>query len=443
MNQTRVSVGILLIALMAVSWCSLLGGQAVQSAQLTQAVEQAQSYRDRQLYAMSIQEYGKAIAQAPSKALYRELLDVYQLYYTQTSTSAVMRAYTGALDSACGAYPKEASFWEEYVQLYLDRSDYTNAGRVLQKAKNRGASSQALQEQLAAAYYAFQTGYGAYLQVLPGCWDGYYTVRGDDGWGMVTSKGDTVLSPVYVLMGPVGASGRVLATDAGGDCWLVDSKGMLHAHYERPALQAGCWSEGLVPALLDGGDAWSYLSDDGQVVLSGYQAAGAFYQGQAAVQTDRGWQVIDPSGAPVRDALWEDIRLNSDGAFLQNGRILAKSGGSWRIYSASWKEQEDFSCDDIDVYIDGGIAFCRDGQWGFVDKNGRELIAPAYDRARSFSGGVAAVCKDGLWGFIDGEGRLVVDFQFTDAGYFSKEGSCQVQLEQSGPYRIIRWVVAR
>ena len=40
--------------------------------------------------------------------------------------------------------------------------------------------------------------------------------------------------------------------------------------------------------------------------------------------------------------------------------------------------------------------------------NGEEVIAPAYDQARSFSGGVAAVCKDGLWGLMRSDGTEVL-----------------------------------
>ena len=90
-----------------------------------------------------------------------------------------------------------------------------------------------------------------------------------------------------------------------------------------------------------------------------------------------------------------------------------------------------------------GIVIGGGGQMT-VDEDGEELIAPAYDEARSFSGGVAAVCQNGLWGFIDEEGQLVVDFQFADAGYFDPEtGSCPVQLEENGSYRMIQWAVAR
>lgn len=57
MNQTRVSVAILLVLLMGAGWMVLLGGQASQSAAQSDAIELARSYRDQELYAMSIQNY--------------------------------------------------------------------------------------------------------------------------------------------------------------------------------------------------------------------------------------------------------------------------------------------------------------------------------------------------------------------------------------------------
>ena len=67
MNQTRVSVAILLVLLMGAGWMVLLGGQASQSAAQSDAIELARSYRDQELYAMSIQNYEQALAQSPSK----------------------------------------------------------------------------------------------------------------------------------------------------------------------------------------------------------------------------------------------------------------------------------------------------------------------------------------------------------------------------------------
>ena len=444
MNQTRVSVAILLVLLMGAGWMVLLGGQASQSAAQSDAIELARSYRDQELYAMSIQNYEQALAQSPSKELYQELAEVYQVYYGQNNTSAVRNDFADLLSRACGDYPREEAFWEQYVQIYLDREDYSEAYRVLNRAENARASSDTLKEQRQAVYYAFDVNYRSYIQVLPGSWDGCYVVQDREGWGLYTSAGETMLSAVYPMMGPVSADGMVVVTDADGDSWLMDDAGTPRAHYQGTAAQTGCRSEGLTPIQLAGEETWSYFSDDGQAVLSGYLEAGSFQDGQAAVRTSEGWQIIDEQGEQAEEGLWEDIRLDAAGRYDQDGCILAKSGGSWGIYSSSWKPREGFQCDDIDVHLDGAIAFCRDGLWGFVDEDGEEVIAPAYDQARSFSGGVAAVCKDGLWGFIDEEGQLVVDYQFADAGYFSPEdGSCPVQLEKGGRYQMIQWAAAR
>lgn len=54
------------------------------------------------------------------------------------------------------------------------------------------------------------------------------------------------------------------------------------------------------------------------------------------------------------------------------------------------------------------------GQWGFIDKTGKQVIPPQYQEVRSFSEGVAGVMKDGVWGFIDKNGNTVIDFQYPD-----------------------------
>ena len=443
MNQTRLSIAVFLVLLMGAGWAVVLGGQMGQSSAQSQAEEAARRYRDQELYAMSIQSYEQALAQKASKSLYQELVGVYESYYGENNTSAVRRDFADVLSRACGDYPRESAFWERYVQLYLDREDYGEAYRVLRRAEKARASSDTLDAQYRAVYYAFDSGYQSYIQLLPGSWDGCYVGQDRDGWGLFTAGGEVMLSAIYPMMGPVGGDGTVVLTDSEGESWLMDSSGTPLAHYPSAAAQAGCRAEGLTPIRYEGGDGWSYVSDDGETVLSGYLAAGSFQDGKAAVQTASGWQIIDAEGQAAEEGTWEEIRLDAAGRYDQDGVILAKSGGSWGIYSGSWKQAEGFQCDDIDIHVDGAIAFCRDGLWGFVDEDGEEVIPPSYEGARSFSGGVAAVCQDGLWGFVDEEGQLVVDFQFADAWYFSEDGSCPVQPEAGGRYQVIQWAVAR
>ena len=79
------------------------------------------------------------------------------------------------------------------------------------------------------------------------------------------------------------------------------------------------------------------------------------------------------------------------------------------------------------------------GEYGFIDKNGDEVIPCQYDDARDFCEGLAAVC-DGRWGYIDKDNNIIIplDFEWADdfvdgfarvllAGNFyiiDKEGFC-------------------
>lgn len=72
------------------------------------------------------------------------------------------------------------------------------------------------------------------------------------------------------------------------------------------------------------------------------------------------------------------------------------------------------------------LAGTGDGQssaWGFLDKQGRMAIPPAYGDARSFQNGLAAVSQDDRWGYIDKQGRWVIPPRFTDATGFNAEGT--------------------
>ena len=70
--------------------------------------------------------------------------------------------------------------------------------------------------------------------------------------------------------------------------------------------------------------------------------------------------------------------------------------------------------------IDGTYAAVqKDGKWGFIDADGKEVIEPQYEDARSFSNGYAAVQKDGKWGFINQDNEMVIEPEFDDARSFN------------------------
>ena len=70
------------------------------------------------------------------------------------------------------------------------------------------------------------------------------------------------------------------------------------------------------------------------------------------------------------------------------------------------------------------------GTWGYIDKQGRMAIPPAFREAESFQNGLAAVQQGELWGYIDTRGEWVIKPRFTRATGFNAEGTALVELDE-------------
>ena len=58
-------------------------------------------------------------------------------------------------------------------------------------------------------------------------------------------------------------------------------------------------------------------------------------------------------------------------------------------------------------YGESRAAVKKDGQWGFVDKRGKETVKPQYDNVWSYKDGRATVEKDGKRRALDLNGNEV------------------------------------
>ncbi|HZO15042.1 MAG TPA: WG repeat-containing protein [Polyangiaceae bacterium] len=86
-----------------------------------------------------------------------------------------------------------------------------------------------------------------------------------------------------------------------------------------------------------------------------------------------------------------------------------------------------------DYFVAGRARIVKDGKVGFIDRRGRIVVEPRYDYATSFCEARAAVCigcrsqpnvdhtdfVGGRWGYIDPDGRTVVALDLEAASEFS------------------------
>lgn len=73
--------------------------------------------------------------------------------------------------------------------------------------------------------------------------------------------------------------------------------------------------------------------------------------------------------------------------------------------------------DEVGEFIEGLVAVQLDGKWGFVNKKGRNVIPPKYNFVWYFSEGLAPVLK-GKWGFVNKRGEEVIPLKYNKISFF-------------------------
>jgi hypothetical protein len=177
-----------------------------------------------------------------------------------------------------------------------------------------------------------------------------------------------------------------------------------------------------------------FMDKTGKVVIEPkFQAAGDFSDGLAAVMFFKPAKVpdnekgdpydagfIDTTGKMVIPPQFEFYQPFSEGlAFvLINGRMGAiDKTGRVRIRpqfalveprpTPYWEVLDYYNAAKHWSFSEGLAVVNKLGRWGYVDKTGRFVIPPRFQRAHNFSGGLALVMVGGRVGYIDRTGKYV------------------------------------
>ncbi|WP_170880352.1 WG repeat-containing protein [Paenibacillus odorifer] len=203
------------------------------------------------------------------------------------------------------------------------------------------------------------------------------------------------------------------------------------------------FSEGLAAVEKDG--QWGFIDKTGKEVIALQYNNGAtsFSEGLAAVDDGRNIY-LDKTGKEVLDVrghfAMEYAYSFSEGlaVFAERHNDLDYKGTYYEFgyIDKTGKEVIAPQYDGADSFSEGLAAVEEDGKYGFIDKTGKEVIALKYDSAHSFSEGLAAVEKDGKYGFIDKTGKEVVALKYDSAESIS-EGLALVKKEEKNEYVFI------
>lgn len=113
-----------------------------------------------------------------------------------------------------------------------------------------------------------------------------------------------------------------------------------------------------------------------------------------------------------------------------DGLIIAVKNGKYGFINTEGKEVISFLYDEVMMFHEGLAPVKLGKNWGYINKDGKEVIYPQYEFADVFSEGYARVKKDGSWGYIDKKGEYVISPRYSDATLFVK-GIASVKLDKT------------
>ena len=111
-----------------------------------------------------------------------------------------------------------------------------------------------------------------------------------------------------------------------------------------------------------------------------------------------------PEAKEQKEMTWQKDSLTSDG---KPRWFLVSKNGNTLLDSIYYDQVMDFSEDMARVK--------KDNKWGFINKAGKEVVAPTYSQAEDFADGMACVTdvKTKKYGYIDAGGNLAVPCVYT------------------------------
>ena len=140
-----------------------------------------------------------------------------------------------------------------------------------------------------------------------------------------------------------------------------------------------------------------------------------------------------PTKTVIKDEPDRYVKINKNGLWGFRDRN-SKDMAVPAVYDEVFSFKEDLCCVQ------------KDEKFGFINRQGEEIIPLIYDCATSFSEGVACVFKGDSCGYIDTNGETVVDFKY-DAGTPVSNGECRVKKNGKwGELHIdnpddVRWII--
>ena len=406
----KAKISLILIAGMAAGW-GISGYTVVLQNSVRKQnamVEKAEEFIPDKLYIRAANQYKEALKAYSTKnnlTYERRLLDIY-------AEGGMTEEYADLVDDRIEAKTALVDEYLSRAETLIEEESIKRAIRYLQQGIEIYGDSQ-LVDLCASVKYQYNTNGTDYQEgklpsenwIIP-MWNG-------EKWGYTGKNGRTNIEFEYDDATRFSGDYAVVKID--GVYTLIDQNGYWNAVDKNGLDQVIDIAGDKIIGVKDG-KYGIYSNMFERLNEEDYEDAHLNDNGMVVVKKDGKWAVLDGNMKNVTDFELTDVAVNSRGQVFSGKYAVVADGNGYFLIDQKGKACYEKRFPNAKGYEGGYYAVSdSDGNWGFADEAGENVIPCQYVDAYSFSNQTAAVQYAGKWGYINQYGNMVINAEYSEA----------------------------
>lgn len=421
-NATLVLIALLVFT--AIAWMGTVKGQVEDKIAYNNYMEKAASFEEKGIYIDALENYESALSLNPKK--YDIVLKIADMYFKLGDISG----FISTCDKAIDMKPKDPNPYVMKANYYITKLQYAEAIKVVNVASKAIKDNEEINKlktdlstKCIEKYVSFSAVKDWHIQDDVN----YVAVEENKKWGMTLKDGTRKIRLTFDYLGAYDAETGVIPCCFEGKYYYIDLKGNKKLIGDNNYQYLGSFGNGMAPAQRDG--KYGYIDSEFNEKNFEYEYAGTFANNVAAVKKDGKWALINEKLDTITGFDFDEILMDSNGFCSIFDIIIAKQGDKYIFINHKGKNIGNTSFDGatLPASNDSYIAVKQGDKWGFAGQDGKIVIEPQYEQAKSFSMGMAPIEVEDRWGYINTDGKVVIEPKYFDAGVFSQDGSAAVK----------------
>lgn len=406
----KAKISLILIAGMAAGW-GISGYTVVLQNSVRKQnamVEKAEEFIPDKLYIRAANQYKEALKAYSTKnnlTYERRLLDIY-------AEGGMTEEYADLVDDRIEAKTALVDEYLSRAETLIEEESIKRAIRYLQQGIEIYGDSQ-LVDLCESVKYQYNTNGTDYQEgklpsenwIIP-MWNG-------EKWGYTGKNGRTNIEFEYDDATRFSGDYAVVKID--GVYTLIDQNGYWNAVDKNRLDQVIDIAGDKIIGVKDG-KYGIYSNMFERLNEEDYEDAHLNDNGMVVVKKDGKWAVLDGNMKNVTDFELTDVAVNSRGQVFSGKYAVVADGNGYFLIDQKGKACYEKRFPNAKGYEGGYYAVSdSDGNWGFADEAGENVIPCQYVDAYSFSNQTAAVQYAGKWGYINQYGNMVINAEYSEA----------------------------